>query len=414
VVHSSNQYMVGFVESLGLETISTLDSRLALSKQGQLVFQTSSFAPLTYLKMLWRWGLNILRLDTWVGKFASKFARVYAVQEKRYAFSDPVKLLASLDKGFPSMLQRSLRSQMEAAGFSSNFIDELPLGGIRVNYGQDLRIGSFVGAIGLAGLIGSLWAVKGGNFQVAQGLLDRAKVLNVFRGTSVTRIARNGLDPTSGRPTYTLTAKDEATGVASDRAYDLVFIAAPLDSNAKRPLLSLEGLGDSAPSAADLAIPYHRTVASFFSEAPDPQAFGLEPGTSCPGTVLFLDTADVLNSIGEHGPVNGTEEPTAWKLFSQDVPSREIVDKFFPGQAPTSTCDWHAYPDYMDASQRSRVIPFAVDGDGLFYCNAMESVASCMEVVAVGAKNCVLLAEHYVHGTSELTDASPEAVAQAL
>ena len=41
----------------------------------------------------------------------------------------------------------------------------------RINYGQSMRISGLAGAVSLAGSESGLWAVKGGNWQLADGLL---------------------------------------------------------------------------------------------------------------------------------------------------------------------------------------------------------------------------------------------------
>ena len=45
----------------------------------------------------------------------------------------------------------------------------------RINYGQSMRISGLAGAVSLAGSESGLWAVKGGNWQLAAGLLKTSK-----------------------------------------------------------------------------------------------------------------------------------------------------------------------------------------------------------------------------------------------
>jgi prenylcysteine oxidase/farnesylcysteine lyase len=44
----------------------------------------------------------------------------------------------------------------------------------RINYGQSVSISGLAGAVSLAGSESGLWAVKGGNWQLAAGLLEAA------------------------------------------------------------------------------------------------------------------------------------------------------------------------------------------------------------------------------------------------
>lgn len=46
----------------------------------------------------------------------------------------------------------------------------------RINYGQSISISGLAGAVSLAGSGGGLWAVEGGNWQMAAGLINRSNV----------------------------------------------------------------------------------------------------------------------------------------------------------------------------------------------------------------------------------------------
>lgn len=46
----------------------------------------------------------------------------------------------------------------------------------RINYGQSVRMSGLAGAVSLAGSGGDLWAVEGGNWQMAAGLVNRSDV----------------------------------------------------------------------------------------------------------------------------------------------------------------------------------------------------------------------------------------------
>lgn len=46
----------------------------------------------------------------------------------------------------------------------------------RINYGQSMNISGLAGAVSLAGSGGGLWSVKGGNWQMAAGLINHSNV----------------------------------------------------------------------------------------------------------------------------------------------------------------------------------------------------------------------------------------------
>ena len=47
----------------------------------------------------------------------------------------------------------------------------------RINYGQSVSISGLAGAVSLAGSGGGLWSIKGGNWQMAAGLINQSNVL---------------------------------------------------------------------------------------------------------------------------------------------------------------------------------------------------------------------------------------------
>jgi len=72
-----------------------------------------------------------------------------------------------------------------------------------------------------------------------------------------------------------------------------------------------------------------------------------------------------------------------------------FLQEYFPDtniETSMKVRPWKAYPDYSSQQNREKVFPFCVDGNHLYYVNAIEGVASAMEMSCIGARNCVLLA----------------------
>ena len=55
---------------------------------------------------------------------------------------------------------------------SSSFIQVIT----RINYGQSVYISGLAGTVSLAGSGGGLWSIKGGNWQMAAGLINQSDV----------------------------------------------------------------------------------------------------------------------------------------------------------------------------------------------------------------------------------------------
>mmetsp|Transcript_3027 Transcript_3027/g.3603 ORF Transcript_3027/g.3603 Transcript_3027/m.3603 type:complete len:148 (+) Transcript_3027:282-725(+) len=122
--------------------------------------------------------------------------------------------------------------------------------------------------------------------------------------------------------------------------------------------------------------------------------------SSNPKPTMILTTNDKVwfNSLGIYHNVDDNGEAgvnPVWKIFSQSMLDSEKLGKLFSGEDVESKMKvrpWKAYPDYSTKENREKVFPFEIDGNHLYYINAIEGVASAMEMSCIGAKNCVLLA----------------------
>ncbi|CAE7304843.1 Pcyox1 [Symbiodinium pilosum] len=336
------------------------------------------------------YGLGPLQLDRWVTGFLKKFERVYELQKDGRAFSTPRRLLAALDVRFGQMLDETLEERMRRDGFGERLIQELASGMVRVNYGQGLDVGAFVGAVALCGSQGPLWAVEGGNQLLASKILESSGA--TLREATVRRIASAGTR-------YKLYADVKGSTEALVEDYDLVLLALPL-----RDAEDLQLSGFACENlAAELARPYQRIYATFYDTQPNPKA--LHCSEPVPGVILST-TGDGFNSIGLHNGTRKGDSKHIWKVFSPAPLTDEQSKRLFPSGPKCETFGWWAYPKYSKVDRQPKDTPFCLDGAGLYYCNAIEETASAMEMSVLGAKNCVLLASNRLKGTAHNIDAA--------
>lgn len=84
-----------------------------------------------------------------------------------------------------------------------------------------------------------------------------------------------------------------------------------------------------------------------------------------------------------------------FKLFSAEPIQRDALSNIFSQHEIVATFPWYAYPKFQPPEQYA---PFRL-GDGLFYSNAIENAASCMEISAVSAMNSALLVQQHLNRT---------------
>ncbi|GBG25683.1 Prenylcysteine oxidase [Hondaea fermentalgiana] len=383
IIHGKNAYMVEFAKMLRLTRQSTPDNELGLFDGQQMFLKTSPWTLVTFARMLWRYGLDIFRLNKYTGALLEKFAKIYELQNNGKGFATPRELVAAMDADFPALLSRTLRENLKQEGFSERFIEELAMGIVHVNYGQTPAMPAFVGSVALAGSGAELWSVKGGNRLVAEGLLEAARPDRLLFGHSVDAVRRTA----AGQ--YELEVRNlDASQDGVEGPFDLVFLACPAISNSREAQILFQGV------PAPVLKPYQRTVATFVPGKMAP--LGEPEGADAPGMVLVTSPSYFVNSIGSYGPVEAEKKVSeqVHKVFSKAILSSEGLESLFSELASDKVkiCDWLAYPAYEEG-EFNGTDGFSLDPDGhLYHVNRIEDVASAMEMSCIGAKNCVLLA----------------------
>ncbi|NWT16772.1 PCYOX oxidase, partial [Vireo altiloquus] len=403
VIHPLNLHMKHFVKELGLSAVSVEDTLAGVYNGEEFVFEESSWSFINFFKLLWHYGLNPLRMSMWVEDILDKFMRIYRYQMHDYAFSSNERLFHALGgHDFTRLLNQTIDEAMQKAGFSQKFINEVVCPAMRVDYGQGVTTNAFVGAVSLAGAQSSLWSVKGGNKLVCSGLIYSSKA-EVIPGTVVSIEPKIRPSP-SGEPVklYQVTY-NTSSGLTGD-TYDIVIIAAPLGHR-----MANIAFRNFNPPISDFPNPYHQTIttlvhgrlnASFFGYQ-DPQAFHL-------GAIFTTDNPKLfLNSVGVVSPVEGSGageklplQSAVWKVFSNEVLTKEQLGLLFSSYDWVKVKSWLAYPQYSPPEK----CPPIILHDQLYYLNGLERAASAMEMSAIAARNAALLAFHRWHGHSASID----------
>ncbi|XP_050181808.1 prenylcysteine oxidase 1 isoform X1 [Myiozetetes cayanensis] len=403
IIHPLNLHMKHFVKELGLSAVPAQGSLAGVYNGEEFVFEESSWYIINLLKLLWHYGLNPLRMSMWVEDILDKFMRIYRYQMHDYAFSSNEQLLHALGgNDFTRMLNQSIDEAMQRAGFSHKFINEVVCPVMRVYYGQGVNINAFVGAVSLAGVQSSVWAVKGGNKLVCPGLLYASKA-DVIPGTVVSIEPKIRPRP-SGDPVklYQVTY-NTSSGLTGD-TYDMVIIAAPLG----RSMANIT-FKNFDPPIPEFPNPYHQTVTtlvhgrlntSFFGYQ-DPQAFHLRDIFTTENPKLFINSVGVVYPVGDAvGDGKLPLESAIWKIFSNEVLTKEQLSLLFSSYDSVKVKSWLAYPQYSTPEK----CPPIILHDHVYYLNGLERAASAMEMSAIAAKNAALLAFHRWHGHSDRID----------
>merc|ERR1719347_494608 len=126
--------------------------------------------------MMWRYGpFSLLKLNRFVSNLLTSFASIYPRLEAGEAFPGVRQLLEGMGGDMEELTRVTIAHRLEEVGVGRGLVGELGTVASRVNYGQfPSTLHGFVGAVGLAGVDGNLWAVEGGNFRVAECALEKS------------------------------------------------------------------------------------------------------------------------------------------------------------------------------------------------------------------------------------------------
>lgn len=381
VIHTNNKYMQDFVKLLGLEHRPSRDQQFAIWDGTEIIFKDDGSQIFTLAKLIYKYGIQPFRLNSYVNSILSDFSKIYDLQNKGHYFTNITSMLTAMNEEFPKLLQVSFKEHLLHQGYAEKLIDELIQAPLLVDYGQTTNIQSFVGYVSLAGASGNLWAIKGGNKKVPEHLIYRNGNVNVIPS----RVKKIRYISSDNFPTYEIHfANEDDIDMIKDR-YDIVILATPLTKDQKMqiifeelPTSKLKFLGE-----------YHTTVATFVKGDLNPNYFGLEEELD---SILSCNSHTKINSVGKLDTVEGpvTNNFKIWKMFSNTSLPLDVIHSIFQNVDKVEEIAWKAYPEY---SANIRVDNFKLY-DGLYHINAIEWIASAMEMSAIGGRNVAILAHN--------------------
>lgn len=407
IIHPLNLHMKHFVDKLGIPPKKDVPSKMAIFNGKELTFEESDWFIINFLRFLWRYGFNFLRMQMWVESVLDKFMRIYQYQQYGYSFSSVERLLHAMGgDSFLTLVNQTLEETMISEGFSQVFINDIVEPITRVNYGQSVRINGFVGAVSLAGADSGLWAVDGGNKRVCAGLLYNSKS-ELIPG-KVTSIAVKVRPSKSGTASsfYEINYVGEAG--AAHSLYDIVIIATPLHQGKSDITFS----GFSPPIPSHYPGRFHQTVATLVHGLFNVSFLGTTEAASDFRVSDVLTTASegsIINSISSLDPVHippgykptDASHKKVWKVFSPEPLTEQQMRSMFLSWDSVSETRWLAYPAYSPPQRKTP--PFILH-KRLYYLNAVEWAASAMEMSAISARNLALLAHHRWHNQDAKID----------
>lgn len=296
--------------------------------------------------------------------------------------------------GMDKYTTSSVLSYFEALGVASDFVETelVPMTRAIYNQGSSANVFSLLASLDA---ILSQYSVLEGNSVLVEKLLEH-NADHVHLQT----------------PVKTITKTDTGKYVVEGSEFDVVFIAAPLEVTN----IEFVGFGEKkVPLDRDY---YDWYITVLQAEGPNPSQFEpfyeehRGPRGHLP-TMIVTTTNSSENSktpwvmiepVGKHAKdtanVDNDELPL-WIIYS-DASVKGDIERYFTGVGDLSEQYWpytfpHLTPLNGNSRDESDVQPVVLDGKGaVFNINSVESLASAMEISAIGARNAAKLAVDYL------------------
>lgn len=366
ILHPKNFHTAHFTQLLGLKKMELADDdNFGVWDGNDFIFMTQKpdhpwTGFLNTLSLLWRYKFSLYYMNRYVSATLANFLRYYEESKPIFYTVEEMLKWANLYDSTQTTAERELQSY----GLSQQLIDELVTVIMRVNYGQSKTISGMAGAVSLCGSGADFWAVEGGNWQMAAGLIKHSN----------TSLLLN-------KRVNSITAVDDGyeVGIASgdSRFCNAVILATSLDEN-------------QMEFSPPISIPkrhMQHTHATFVQGIINPHYFGKSSVSSVPNLIGTLELPNLpfssISLLKSYG-----DDDNVYKIFSRTSMSDDLLNEIFNVRNNTIRLDWAAYPHYHAPETFA---PFVLDDKHLYYISAFENAASTMETGAVAAENVARL-----------------------
>ena len=139
--------MIAFSFAVDLKRLKNdLSSSMGIYDGNEFVYLSTGYSFLDKLKLFWRYGMGLIKMNRFTEDTMNKFLAIYKLQDEGKSFETVREFLEALGGNeFVTMTQKSTRQILEDAKVSKKIIDELATAVTRVNYGQDMGVNAFTG-----------------------------------------------------------------------------------------------------------------------------------------------------------------------------------------------------------------------------------------------------------------------------
>lgn len=199
----------------------------------------------------------------------------------------------------------------------------------------------------MAGVQPGLWAVHGGNKQIAHKLLQRSEVKVI--NAEVTRVIL--------KPGNQFEVEIDSKSATN---YNIVIVATPLHEG-----LSKIKFGNFPEPLENFPKSFEHITANFIEGQINVTKFGFSSEAEFPKALLMTETDLFYNSVGKQYPVDYVSSESeafetktkVWKVFSERPLGDKELDELFSSKDSVKHVEHLAYPHYSSTAENIPTTP---------------------------------------------------------
>jgi prenylcysteine oxidase/farnesylcysteine lyase len=379
-----NKLIYDLVKELGLnfhEAVSVGETVGVFRGKNIFLEFTSSSKFITICKFLWRYWLSPIKVGSNINNLLKNFVTVYDILNRKETFSSLQEFVKKIK--LEGLVEQSIEDYLLNIGVSQQYIDEIINALIAGIYHQHKEINAFAGVVNLIGANYKAYQITGGNSKIIQKLYEKFEKnsnFKLFKGKGVGTISK--LD--NGK--FTL-------DVNPAEVYDKIIIAAPFLKT------GINFININVSERNKMPKIFQTNKKTYIKGATNPLFFNLDNDYTMPKVLLSTNKTEIFG-ISEIAKLKDdilvfvSDEENYEKQIGK---SKSI---FMDGFQLAKEHFWeYAYPKLLPVSKEEQ--PDFVIAENIYYINAMEVAASCMEMEMISARNIVNIIENEINPVRE-------------
>ncbi|OZC07415.1 prenylcysteine oxidase [Onchocerca flexuosa] len=372
ILHPANIYFKTWMEKFGLQkrNMPHEEDIMGVWNGQEFVLLKSPYYFVTLYRLLKRYGFDQLKNHIEIRNLLSDFENIYALLDQGRSFDTIDAMVMAMSPHLAKLVNKTMKEHLTENGYHDPFIAEYTNAALNCNYGQFVEeIRAFAGSVGLAGSISNLYAVNGSNKVVVEKLIDYSKV-KLINAEVVTVSKHNNRFMLHGSDGRKLGAN-----------YDYVIVAVPLH---QKQQIHIEGVNCEGQRGK-----FKQIITTILEGSLRAAHWSLSENDKLTA-VITCNNSLPYNSIGQLSPVDYQESESfsnkIWKIFSNKDLTNSELSLYFSEIKSIKRIPFLAYPEYKKYPTDRPKFRLAKN---ICFVNAVEWLASAIEMSAIGGRNCI-------------------------